>query len=521
MPLPNISRAGVVIDGNAADVEIVGASESLTAVVNGLTVTGANFTLRSMHIHGFTGACVAVSGEGGTIGGPSAGQGNTFGGCTSGLAVSGADATVQGNLIGYTRDAGPDPVESGVIIAAGDALVGGGPLTPGAANRIGFAQVGVFVGAGAGPAFTGVRIERNNIGSKPTGEPAAVGTGIVLAQPSDASLILANAIENATSGIVVGGQDDDSSTRNRISGNTFDAITGMAIDLGDDGARNANDAGDADLGPNTLLNHPVITRATQTRLTGEACAGCTVEIYRAAHSPGGESDYGRVPLSAGAITSDGSGHFALDNPAAAPGEWLVALAIDADGNTSEFGPPARVGAGAVLCGNVQLHPGWNHLAYFGSEPVALLGTFPPDPSGSVTAIYKFVDGTDEWQSWFNSTAAGRSLASVEPGESYWFFASQPVTLAGGFSISFPVPVDLATGGNDFVYLGATAHPADALASLGVEWTALYRYDAENGRWLRFGDPSVPAWAQDFSTLDACSTYFIRLTAPATLIPLQP
>jgi hypothetical protein len=520
-PLPNISRNDVAIDASGAGVALTGDFGSLSAVFNGLTVTGDGFVLRGISIHGFTGSCVAVTGADAVIGGPSAAQGNVFGGCQSGIAIAGADAVVQGNLVGFTPAGAEDPVDTGIVIAAGGALIGGPAISPEASNRIGFADTAIFVGAGAGDAFTGVTIERNNIGARPTGEAAPVGTGVVIAQPSSATAILANTFENATTGITVRpDQDGLTSVRNRFVANTFENIAGMAIDLGADGVRNPNDPGDEDTGPNAFLNHPLITRATQTQLLGTACPGCAIQVYVSEHEPGGIEDYGRIPLPGGTTTADGAGQFLLGNPAAAPGDWLVALATDADGNTSEFGPPSRVGAGAVLCGNVQLQAGWNHVAYFGNEPVALFGTFPPDPAGAVTAIYRYVDGAGEWERWFSSTAAGRTLNAVQPGQAYWFFATQPVTLPGGFSISFPVPVELAAGWNDFVYLGASAHPLDALASLGP-FDSLYRYDAALGRWLRWGDAAVPAWAQDFSTLEACATYMVRLSEPRTLLPLQP
>lgn len=519
-PLPNISRNQVSIDGAGAGVALTGDFGSLTATFNGLTVTGDDFTLRAVRVHGFTGSCVAITGAGARIGGPGAGQGNTFGACQSGVGVAGAEAHIQGNLIGFTPEGAADPLGTGIVVAAGNVRIGGTFLQPEAANRIGFADTGVFIGAGAGEAFSGVTVERNNIGTRPTGEPAPVGSAVVIDRPSNGTSVLANAIENASTGIVVQTDGETPSTANHFSANTFENIATLAIDLGGDALRNPNDPGDADSGPNTLLNHPVIQRATQSRLSGATCPGCAIQVYVAAHEPGGVADYGRVPLPGGTTVADGTGQFSLDNPAAAPGDWLVALATDAQGNTSEFGPPTRVGAGSVLCGNVQLHAGWNHVAYFGSEPVALFGTFPPDPTGSVIAIYRYLDGTGEWERWFSETAAGRTLTSVQPGESYWFYTTGPVTLPGGFSISIPVPVQLAAGWNDFVYLGASAHPLDALASLGG-FSDLYRYDAGTGRWHQFGDATVPAWAQDFVTLEACGTYQVRLTAPATLLPLQP
>jgi len=519
-PLPNVSRNDVAIDATGAGVDVAGDFGSLTATFNGLTVTGDRFELRGLRVHGFTGSCVAVTGADARVGGADAGQGNVFGGCQTGVGVAGAGARVQGNLIGFTRDGAADPVGTGVVAAAPNILIGGPAIVPGAANRIGFADTGVFVGSGSAQAFSGVSIERNHFGARPSGEAAPVGRAVVIARPSNGTVAASNSIENAQTGIEVRADGDAPSTANRFTANTFENIGGMAIDLGADGLRDANDEGDSDTGPNTRLNHPLIARATQSRLSGTACAGCAIQVYLAEHAPGGLRDYGRTPLPGATAVADSLGQFSIDNPAAAPGQWLIALATDSQGNTSEFGPPSRVGAGAVLCGNVQLHAGWNHVGYFGSQPVALLGSFPADPSGAVTAIYRHVDGTGQWERWFSATAAGRTLNSVQPGESYWMYAAAPVTLPGGFSISFPVPVQLAAGWNDFVYLGASAHPLDALASLGP-FSDLYRFDADSGRWQHFGDASVPPWAQDFDELEACGVYQVRLVNAATLVPLQP
>ncbi len=516
--LPTISRADVTIDGTGAGVVIEGTSVSLSTAMNGITATGTGFSLRGVQIRGFSASCVAVTGARATIG--AAGAGITVGGCASGIAVSGNASKVAGNIIGFTASGAVDAVQTGIVVSAGSVVVGGPVAADG--NIVGFADAGIFVGAGAGGAFTGVDIERNTIGRRPNGDVAVVGVGIVLAQPSSVTQVVANAIHNAATAIQVRADSGGVSViRNRFAANTFQGITGMAIDLGADDVRNPNDDGGGDSGPNMLVNHPLITHATQTLVSGNACANCNVEIYLAHHEPGGNRDYGQAPLPAGTAVATASGEFQVTNPAASAGDWLVALATDGDGNTSEFGPPARVGSGAILCGNVELQSGWNHVGYFGNSTVALLNDFAADPGGAVTAIFRTVDGTNEWQRWFKGTASDRTLTTVEPGESYWIYAASPVTLAGGFSVSFPVPVQLQRGPNDFTYLGATANVLDALASLNGGFTDLYGYDVATGHWQRFGDPSVPSWAQDFTTLEACGTYQLRVDAPATLIPLQP
>jgi hypothetical protein len=180
-----------------------------------------------------------------------------------------------------------------------------------------------------------------------------------------------------------------------------------------------------------------------------------------------------------------------------------------------------VGAGAVQCGNSQLRAGWNHVAYFGPQVVFLGDSFSADPAGRITAIYRMVDGTMNYERWFRSGDVSPSLTLVQPGESYWMFATDAVTLAGGFSVSFPIPVQLAAGWNDFVYVGATADVVDALASIAGRYRDLHTFDPETGRFLRYGDPAIPSWAQEFNLLTACSTYQVYMSEPATLTPLQP
>ena len=136
-------------------------------------------------------------------------------------------------------------------------------------------------------------------------------------------------------------------------------------------------------------------------------------------------------------------------------------------------------------------------------------------------MYRYVDGTGSFERWFSTTTVGRTLTNVEPGESYWIFAEAAATLPGGFSLSFPLPVSLKAGWNDFVYLGATATAADALSSLGGNYGDIYRYDTASGTWLKHGGGEVPSWAQDFETVEACGVYQVRMDAPATLMPLQP
>lgn len=526
-PLPPITQDNVTIDASTAGVRIIDANPSLTGANNGLVSSGEANVVRGLAVEGFAATCILVTGANSTVGGDSVlKQGNRLANCTTGIAVRGISSMVSGNRVGFSAEGDAAPVEIAIAVAASNVLVGRDSGSDGLANYVGNAATGVLVGDDVAAPFSGVRVLGNGIGRDADGTPAPVTRGVDLSQPGTSTTVANNDIANAGTGIAVRPNTGALSVSgNRLEGNTFSAITGMAIDLGTDGLRNANDAGDADAGANGLRNHAVILRAVQSSLTGSApdCAGCRVEVYLANHTPGGANDYGATPIAAALATTDASGNFSFVNPPVAPGQWVIALVTDPAGNTSEFGPSSRVGAGAVQCGNITLVPGWNHVGYFGPEPVALGETFPADPQGSITAIYRAEDGSTGFERWFKTASIGRNLSTVQPGEAYWFFAESAVTLPGGFSLAVPLPVQLKAGWNDFVYIGATVDVRDALASLAGNYEAAYtfRHDASGARWTRLGGQDTPGWAREAAVVEACGVYQVRLDSPVTFTPIQP
>ena len=357
--------------------------------------------------------------------------------------------------------------------------------------------------------------------------PAPVTFGVLIQPPTTLSLVQLNTIAYAGSGIAIptsatGAQ----STGNHFDQNTFQSLTGLAIDLGTDGVTNPNDDGDVDSGPNGLLNHPLLGRAVQSRVAGTAggCGGCNVQLYLANHRPGSSNDYGSIPVPGATTTSDSAGAFAFDSPAVTPGQWVTTLVTDPSGNTSEFSPSTRVGSGVAQCGNITLQPGWNHAGYFGVEPFVLGSMFPTVGlgAGAVTAIYHLRDGTTTFDAWFANGSQGRSLNTLEPGEAYWFFTTAPITLSTGFSLSVPLPVQLQPGWNDVVYIGAAADVRDAFAGLTSNARGIYRWSTDaGGRWQAYGDAVTPSWARDFTAAQECGTYEVYMSAAATLTPLQP
>jgi len=531
--LPTINRDGVTIDASPVGVRVSAYGQSLSGTSNGLVLAGAGDTVRGLSIDGFPASCVLVQGANATVGGDAAGrEGNRLGACSSGVAVTAAAAVVSGNAIGFAPgDNTASTVQTGILVTAGAAgAVIGDPGTCGTAcaNVIGNAPTAIRIGTGAGVAFTGVTISRNTIGHDPAGAPAPVGIGVNLQQPSSGTTVQFNGIYSANTGILVQPDVDGVSVAgNRFQQNTFGTVTGLAIDLNGDGATNPNGSSGHG-GANGLLDHPVFTRAIQSLITGTVnanCSGCAIQLYVANHSPGSPNDYGTIPVPGGTTQAGTGGQFSFATPAVSQGQWVTALVTDAAGNTSEFGPSTRVGTGVAQCGNITLTAGWNHVGFFGANPVTLDSIFPDigPGAGNVSAIYHLEDGAGTFSAWFAENAPGRTLSSLEPGDAYWFFATGPVTLNTGFSLSVPVPVPVKAGWNDVVYIGAGGDVRDALSSVagGYKGVFLWTNDGPDAHWGAYGDASTPTWARGFSALQTCGAYEVYATADGTIVPLQP
>lgn len=122
------------------------------------------------------------------------------------------------------------------------------------------------------------------------------------------------------------------SVNNRFTGNRFINNGGLAIDLAPSGPT-ANDAGDADTGPNNLLNYPTLTKATSTSVSGTTCGGCLVEVYESTADAGNRGEGRRL---VGSATASSNGSFSAAVTGVAGGMFVAAITIDSTGNTSEF-----------------------------------------------------------------------------------------------------------------------------------------------------------------------------------------
>jgi hypothetical protein len=129
-------------------------------------------------------------------------------------------------------------------------------------------------------------------------------------------------------------------TSNRVYPQAVYGNGGLPIDLGDDGPT-LNDPGDADSGPNTLLNYPEVNAVSGSILSGTACADCMIIVFRAVGNPaaprGGYSNY------VGDTTADGVGHWNFAIPGGLTAADVTLMTCDhtvcAHGsNTSELRP---------------------------------------------------------------------------------------------------------------------------------------------------------------------------------------
>ena len=279
-------------------------------------------------------------------------DGSDAGSLSDGLQIFGSNLTVKGLVINRFGSSGidiedqPGPDDASIVRLQGN-FIGTDPT---GTLDLGNGFAGVYLNGG-GFTFVG--------GSQPEDRNVISGNGAdgVFVQ-ADNSFIQGNliglkkdgtsALGNSRDGVRV-----DSGQGNRISKNAISFNGSLGIDLDGNGIT-ANDAGDADSGPNGLQNKPVIGRAT-TGGTGTAIKGSlnstpnktfTVEFYS---NPAGESE-GLTFLGEQSVTTDADGKaaFTFKPQTKVPrGQFVTATASSVPaflgfGNTSEFSAAKKV-----------------------------------------------------------------------------------------------------------------------------------------------------------------------------------
>ncbi|MCA9952139.1 MAG: right-handed parallel beta-helix repeat-containing protein [Anaerolineales bacterium] len=141
--------------------------------------------------------------------------------------------------------------------------------------------------------------------------------------------------------------DDGAGDSKRVSMrvNKIYANGQRGIDLNNDGVT-INDSPDNDLGPNDLLNHPILTLAEQSgRITGTFIGPSgpaqifTVDVYQNDSCDSSGWGEGQQYLDQFTVSSGGNLAFfdLVISPNPTVGKYLTLLATDPSGNTSEFG----------------------------------------------------------------------------------------------------------------------------------------------------------------------------------------
>ncbi|MFD0799218.1 beta strand repeat-containing protein, partial [Maribacter chungangensis] len=265
---------------------------------------------------------------------------------------------ISGNRIGTNGDGVNDENEGNVISGNGDTGI---RISSSNNNSISGNKFGI--GADGSSSIPNGDEAIYVAGSSADNSIGYNGTSVV----SDANIVGNQFKDTNRTAVVIG----DSGLRNRISRNSFSNSAGLGIDLNND-LVSSNDNGDGDTGPNTILNFPVIETAeivgTVLSITGFAPANSEIEFYEADAGPSpnpnpyaesfGEGERYLFTVlegsgndldgTTGTYTNDGTGagttrtqnrfEFSVDISALAlaSASRLTALAIDTNGNTSEF-----------------------------------------------------------------------------------------------------------------------------------------------------------------------------------------
>ncbi|MDQ3537382.1 MAG: hypothetical protein M3415_01080, partial [Actinomycetota bacterium] len=147
-----------------------------------------------------------------------------------------------------------------------------------------------------------------------------------------------NTISNESAGVTITGNADNDF--NTITQNSTFGNVGLGIDIAPLGKVNPNDAGDSDSGANEQLNFPELSAATTSTVSGTACPGCTVEVFKA---DSGADVHGEGHVFSGAGTARSDGSFTALVTGVALGDVVSSTATDTAGNTSEFSRNLTVG----------------------------------------------------------------------------------------------------------------------------------------------------------------------------------
>ncbi len=359
-----LNQPGITIDG------VDGNYHGLTLKADGCGIFGLGIT------H-FDGTGIYVTSANNFIGDSTAGNSNVIGGNSgAGISLVGSSAhnnIIQNNYLGADPSGAKNGNIYGVYIAEGaySNLIGGSSEDLG--NMIAGNQDGIYIvqpathsntiasniiGGGSTTAKNGINVDfpgndrygivingadNNQIGGNGIAGNAILLNGwygILLTAGADNTFISTNAVlSNSKHGILISdsananitgnfiGQNQEdgirvsgnSALQNQLFGNMISANTGKGIELMDGG--------------NLELAAPTVTSASDQGAAGTACAGC--EVYICSDN----DDEGQFVH--GIVTADAQGNWDFSGTILMPN--VTALAVDLNGNTSEYSQPFKTG----------------------------------------------------------------------------------------------------------------------------------------------------------------------------------
>ncbi|MEX0879778.1 MAG: IPT/TIG domain-containing protein [Thermoanaerobaculia bacterium] len=371
--------AGILMNDTPANVTIGGTTPASRNLISGNAFYGINLGTNGLQGgsgHLIQGNLIGTDATGGNAI-PGGQTGIELVGTATGVTIGGTTAAsrnvVSGNAvygIRFRTPGGPGNVASGNFV--GTDVTGAAPLgntsygifaeapgvtvggaAAGAGNLVsGNVSDGIVVGA------AGVIVQGNQVGTDLSGT-FAVGNqarGIYLtaanssvvggATPGEANVVA----HNAGAGIVIQGITG-ALTGNAIRGNSIFDNGGIGIDLGGDGVT-ANDALDADTGPNSRQNYPIVSSAVPVVPSGTTVQGVldstpstsyTLDFFANPPCEGRPQDFseGLLYLGSTNVSTDGAGHTAYNVNLAYTievGQPVTVTATDPNGNTSELSP---------------------------------------------------------------------------------------------------------------------------------------------------------------------------------------
>jgi CSLREA domain-containing protein len=433
LTIDGYSQAGAVANTSAAGdnavlrVEVNGTGAGLS--VNGVAVGGSSSTLKGLIVNRFGGSGVSLSGGLHSV------SGNFIGTDTSGtiaLANVVAGVTTNGfsNQIGGTTPAARNLISGntgdGISFASGNSYLVQG-------NLVGTKSDGTTaLGNGAnGITFSGGGAVFNTVGGVNTGEANTIafngGDGVYL---------------DATAG-----------GSNNVRGNSVysngTTSAHLGIDLGADGVT-SNDLQDADTGPNSLQNFPVISSVTVTgstktitgTLNSKPNQEFTIDFYSNPSCDASGNGEGKTyigSLLTGMTDANGDVSFTFHPSALSVGQSITATATDSGGNTSEFSQCVAVAGG--IPGTIEFTSATYSVDE--NDGIAVITVKRTGGSqGSISATFDTSDGT---------ATAGSDYTAVN---------SYTVTFADGDTtnktINIPVTDNMVYEGNETVNLSLSS-----------------------------------------------------------------